>query len=168
LIEKVWPDWEKAVEAEEGTEGSLIFERWFIPPSTSSSNSKVTEKVALSSYSVLTSMLSAKSASNLQLRSLEIISSLLVKLNAVFNLSELYVTTLGDALKSKAPVIQDSDSDEEEEEDERIDPTSSAEWEQSLKDIVGVPVRIANAYGIVAEKRGLRAGTNLPIELDLE
>lgn len=167
LVEKVWPDWEKAIEAEEGREGLLVFERWFVPPTTCSSTSAIRGTVATTSYSVLSSILSTKSASDLQSRSLEIVSSLLVKLNSAFNICEVYLTTLGIDEQSRTPAKVEGDSDEEEE-DERIDPARLAAWDTSLRDMVGIPVRLANIWGTLSEKRGVRLADSLPNELGSE
>ncbi|GAA6004804.1 hypothetical protein JCM11491_002237 [Sporobolomyces phaffii] len=161
LIEKVWPDWEKAVEAEEGKNGKLVFERWFVPPSTSTSTCAINSKVAISSYAVLSSSLSTKSGSGLQRCSLEIVSSLLVQLNSSFNLSQLYVSTIG------ASRSRDSVSDDEEE-DEQIDPATLSAWDHSIKDLMGIPVRVANAWGAVSEKNGSRTGEGIPSELEFD
>ncbi|GAA5892867.1 Tel2p [Sporobolomyces salmoneus] len=160
LVEKVWPDWEKTVEAEEGTQGSLVFERWFIPPPVSTLTSTIGAKVAISSYAVLSSMLSTKTASTLQPRSLEIISDLLVKLQSAFNFSDVYNATLGQATRAK--IVEAENSDEE---DEQIDPASLSAWEQSIRDLLGIPVRVANAWGSISEKRGTRIGASVPVEL---
>ncbi|GAA5880743.1 hypothetical protein JCM16303_004335 [Sporobolomyces ruberrimus] len=165
LVEKVWPDWEKAVEAEEGTDGLLVFERWFVPPSTSSTSSTIAAEVAQSSYAILSAVLSGKSAPTLQTRSLEIVSSLLIKLNTSFNLSELYLSSLGTSPPSSVTVTEDSDSEDEE---DRIDPASLAMWEQSIKDLMGIPVRVANAWGLQSEKKGTRVGERIPAELEDE
>lgn len=158
----MWPDWENAIKAEEGEEGLLVFERWFVPP-IDGNTGDIASKVAPSSYAILSSLLSTKSASTLRPRSLEIISSLLVKLNASFNIRETYLSTLSTSLKPYVTISEDSDD-----EDERIDPTILAVWDQSIKDLMGIPARVANAEGALSEKKGTRAGDTLPPELDLE
>jgi len=163
LIEKVWPDWENAIRSDNGEEGLLVLERWFVPP-TLNNTSDISSKVALSSYAILSSLLSTKSASTLRPRSLEIISSLLVKLNASFNIHESYLSTL--AIPSKPPVTISQNSDDED--DDRIDPTILVVWEQSIKDLIGIPARVANAWGALSEKKGARVGTEMPTEMELE
>jgi len=162
LIEKVWPDWENAIQAEQGEEGILVFERWFVRPADTNTGD-IASKIAISSYAILSSLLSTKSASTLRPRSLEIISSLLVKLNASFNIRETYLSTLSTSLKPYVTISEDSDD-----EDERIDPTILAVWDQSIKDLMGIPTRFANAWGVLSEQKGTRIGEDLPTALDLE
>ncbi|GAA6029657.1 hypothetical protein JCM8097_000988 [Rhodosporidiobolus ruineniae] len=161
LVERVWPDWEAALEAEEGAGGPVVFERWFLPPPASSSFGG---EVALSAYSVLSALLSSKSTANLRPRSLEIASSLLARLSQSFNIEQVYFATL-----ANAPARMQEGSDDEDE--DGADPASLARWELALKALVNVPTRVANALGAMQERQNVpagRAGEGVPAELELE
>lgn len=154
LIEKVWPDWETTLEAEEGTTALLVFERWFVPPPPSKdndSNSKYAGDVAISSYAILSSLLSIKrtTTSSIQPRSLEIITSLLVKLSQQFNLEQVYL-----AVHSK-PSEKNCNGNED------------MTWEATWKDLRNVPTRVANAWGALEDgKVQGRIGDGVPLELE--
>jgi telomere length regulation protein len=161
LVEQVWPDWEAALEAEHGKVALLLFERYFIPPSDPTA-SPLGGEVALSAYAVLNTLLSAKAASTIQPRSLEIISSLLVKLSRDFDVERVYLTTLAGANVPGADITDDADEEDE------ADPASLARWEQTLKDVLNVPTRVANAWGAQQQKAGGRGGSRVPPELEPE
>ncbi|BGP38955.1 telomere binding protein [Rhodotorula kratochvilovae] len=163
LVERVWPDWETALEAEEGAPGLLLLERFFVPPtssfaSTSTSTTSSGAEIALSAYAVLTSLLSSKSASTLPPRSIEVATDLLVKLSKRFNIEELYPATIGSNPSGSAA----------EEDEDHSDPAALSRFEQGLKHLVGVPVRAANAWGTMREKHKGRVRSELPPELDVE
>lgn len=150
LVERVWPDWEGALEADEGRAALAVFERFFLPASTIASSNAATNlanDIALSAYAVLSSLLSVKSAATLRPRSLEIIASLLVRLSAAFSVRQLYRATFcaADPASSGAAV---DDEDE-------VDPASLSRWEHGLKDLLAVPTRVANAWGSSKEKHRL-------------
>ncbi|GAA5891676.1 hypothetical protein JCM5296_005508 [Sporobolomyces johnsonii] len=169
LVEQVWPDWESALQAEEGPAGVQVLERWFVPPSNHNGASRTTSddtsaKVALSAYAVLSSLLSIKSASTLRPRSLEIVSQLLVELSSTFNIEEIYLSTVGSSPVRPPPAEEDSDDDD------TVDPASLSLWEQSLRDLINVPARVANAWGAIREKQRLptgRVGEGVPAELEI-
>ncbi|GAA5918510.1 hypothetical protein JCM1841_003273 [Sporobolomyces salmonicolor] len=169
LVEQVWPDWESALQTEKGPAGVQVLERWFVPPSNhdgapSIATQGTSPKVALSAYAVLSSILSTKSASTLRPRSLEIVSQLLVKLSSAFNIAEIYLSVVGSS-PARSPLAED-DSDD----DETVDPASLSLWEQSLRDLLQVPTRVANAWGAMREKQRLptsRVGEGLPAELEI-
>ncbi|GAA5870224.1 hypothetical protein JCM8547_006920 [Rhodosporidiobolus lusitaniae] len=169
LVERVWPDWETAVEAELGKDGLVVFERWYIPPRTTSKaggDSPIVSEVALSAYAVLSSLFSAKTAVILRPRSLEIISTILVRLSNEFNVEQLYLT-LFTSTSIKPSIVRDDPDDEE----DGPDPARLVRWEQTSKDMMNVPTRVANAWGALQAKKAVpagRAGLQVPRELDVE
>ncbi|GAA5839496.1 hypothetical protein JCM11251_002741 [Rhodosporidiobolus azoricus] len=173
LIERVWPDWETALEAEEGKPALVVFERWFIPPPTVSACSTSTAQgfgaeVALSAYSVLSSLLSSKSSATFGHRALEMASQIIVHLSRSFNVEQVYMTTLSKSTPvSTSGMISEDDSDE----DDGADPASLARWDEALKVMLGIPTRVANAWGVMQERQKLptaRPGAGIPPELDPE
>ncbi|GJN89867.1 hypothetical protein Rhopal_002856-T1 [Rhodotorula paludigena] len=141
LVERVWPDWEGALEADEGRAALAVFERFFLPASTIASSNAATNlanDVALSAYAVLSSLLSVKSAATLRPR-----------------VRQLYRATFcaADPASSGAAV---DDEDE-------VDPASLSRWEHGLKDVLAVPTRVANAWGSSKEKHRLG---QIPAELE--
>lgn len=147
LIEKVWPEWESALEAEEGAAGLAVFERFFVPPpsafaSTSSNVRSTGADVAISAYAVLSTTTSGKTVAALPRRSVEIAVDLLAKLSTRFNIEELYLATLG-APKATTHVGRAEAQDE----DDVADPAAVARWETCQRLLLSVPTRAANAWG---------------------
>ena len=170
LVERVWPEWEAALVADDGQPGQLVLERFFIPPasafaSTSSSPTSPGAEIALSSYAVLTSVLSAKSASTLPPRSIELATDLLAKLVHVFNVEDMYLSTIAASGRS---AVGPSGSVSEDEDDERADPAAVARFDSSLRHLSGVPTRAANAWGVMRNKQKGPAGPDLPTDLETE
>ncbi|GAA5900638.1 hypothetical protein JCM6882_000928 [Rhodosporidiobolus microsporus] len=173
LIERVWPDWEAALEAEEGKAALAVFERWFVPPpcpapAFSSTSLDFGAEVALSAYSVLSSILSSKSTVDLRPRSLEIASQLLVSLSRSFSVQEMYLATVGRPTTPASNAVSDEDDSDDE---GGADPASLARWEEAMRNVVSIPTRVANAWGAMQEKQKLpnaRPGVGVPPELDLE
>ncbi|GAA6060262.1 hypothetical protein JCM10212_003962 [Sporobolomyces blumeae] len=186
LVETVWPDWERAVETELGSPGLAILERWFVPPEPATTQAPTTttttttsnpegyaSTVALSSYAVLTSLLSTKSARTLRPRSLEIASALLAILSERFNFDRVYFSTLAYASRrsgvesagERQGATSDSEEDEEDTE-ETVDPASLSSWQQSVKDMMSIPARVANAWGALDEAQGAKIGQGIPLELE--
>ncbi|KAJ8294457.1 DNA replication checkpoint protein tel2 [Rhodotorula toruloides] len=164
LVEKVWPEWEGALVAEEGAAGLVVFERFFVPPptafaSTSSDASSNGAAVAISAYSVLSSVLSSKTVSALPPRSVEIALDLLAKLSSTFNIEELYLTTVGSSGSGK-----NVDTAEPEEEGSFADPAAISRWETTQRVLLGVPTRAANAWGVMQGK-GKKVAREFPQEL---
>ncbi|KPV77335.1 uncharacterized protein RHOBADRAFT_51210 [Rhodotorula graminis WP1] len=152
LVERVWPEWEAALVADDSQPGHLVLERFFVPPassfaSTSSSSTSSGAEIALSAYAVLSSLLSAKSASTLPPRSIELATDLLAKLVRVFNVKDLYLSTI--AASSRSAVGSSGDEDEN---DERADPVAVARFDSSLRHLSSAPTRAANAWGVMREK----------------
>ncbi|BGO98415.1 telomere binding protein [Rhodotorula toruloides] len=167
LVEKVWPEWEGALEAEEGAAGLVIFERFFVPPptafaSTSSDASSNGATVAISAYNVLSSVLSSKTVSTLPPRSVELALDLLAKLSSAFNVEELYMATVGSSALEK-----NVDGAEPEDEDSFADPAAVARWETTQRVLLGVPTRAANARGVMQGK-GKKVMREFPQELHLD
>ncbi|GAA5985434.1 hypothetical protein JCM11641_000156 [Rhodosporidiobolus odoratus] len=172
LVERVWPDWEGPLEADEGAEGIKVLERWFIPPlkagslnrsdDASSAASAAAAEVALSAYAVLSSLLSAKSAAGLRPRSLEIASQLLIRLSTDFGVEQVYLATLGSPAKA---ALTSSGSDDE----DSADPAFLARWDDTLKELLRLPTRVANAWGALHEKKKVplhQPGLGVPPELE--
>lgn len=212
IDEKVWEDWEQAILMEEGRDGLVVLERWYIPPSASTTTteggrrfSENGGKIALSSYAVLSSLLSLqrrRTTTNdsprlpIQPRSLEIVSNLLVKLSKVFNIEEVYYHTLAytnppSSSRSRSSRLKtnikprisssvkieevsnsssDSSSEDSEDDETEIDPNALMIWEQSIRDMIGIPTRVANAWGKMGEMRGgmMRKVEGLPKKLEVE
>ncbi|GAA5894007.1 hypothetical protein JCM8208_001306 [Rhodotorula glutinis] len=170
LVERVWPEWEAALVADDGQPGQLVLERFFVPPassfaSTSSSPTSAGAEIALSAYAVLTSVLSAKSASTLPPRSIELATDLLAKLAHVFNVEDLYLSTI--AVCGRL-ALGPSGSASEDDDDERADPAAVARFDSSLRHLSGVPTRAANAWGVMRDKQKGCAGPEFPTDLDPE
>ncbi|GAA6056593.1 hypothetical protein JCM3770_006657 [Rhodotorula araucariae] len=166
LLERVWPDWQAALEAEERPTGLLVFERFFVPPassfaSTSTSTTSSGADIAMSAYTVLTALLSYKSASTLPPASIEVATDLLVKLSQRFNVEQLYLATIGSKSTASAAVGSLDDEDD-------ADPAAVSRFEQGLKYLTGVPHRAANAWGVMKEKHNGRVAVAFPPELDIE
>lgn len=152
LVERVWPDWEAAVAAEEGVElARVVLERWFVPPSFADPRHA---EVALSAYAVLSSLLSPRTTPPLQRRSLELVSSLLARLASAFSLQAVYVAILGRDDTHRTPSAESQDAER---------------WERTVRDLVGLPTRVANAWGAIAERTAIpqgRVGADIPPELE--
>lgn len=152
LVERVWPDWEAAVAAEEGDEAAkVILERWFVPASFEDPRHA---EVALSAYAVLSSLLSSRATPPLQRRSLELVFSLLARLASAFSLKEAYVAILGQP-EEKNGLTNDSQAAER--------------WERVVKDLLSLPTKVANAWGALADRAGVSMGNpsdGIPVELD--
>ncbi|ORY83468.1 telomere length regulation protein-domain-containing protein [Leucosporidium creatinivorum] len=152
LVERVWPDWEAAVAAEEGDEvAKVVFERWFMPASFEDPKHA---EVALSAYAVLSSLLSSRATPPLQRRSLELAFALLARLASAFSLKEAYVAILGQS-KEKNGRSNDSQAAER--------------WERVVKDLLSLPTKVANAWGALADRAGVpmdRPSEGIPEELD--
>jgi telomere length regulation protein len=154
LVERVWPDWEAALEAEEGQLGELVLERWFVPPSL---DNPIHAEVAFSSYAVLSSLLSPRTKPPLQPRSVEIVLSLLVKLSSTFGLEQAYLAIFGRSSTGRR--LEDAGADAQDAE----------RWERVLKDLVSVPTKVANAWGSLTEAKAIpqgRVGDGIPAELE--
>ncbi|BGP31065.1 telomere binding protein [Rhodotorula toruloides] len=153
LVEKVWPEWEGALEAEEGAASLVLFERFFVPPpaafaSTSSDASSNGATVAISAYNVLSSVLSSETVSTLPPRSVDVALDLFAKLSSAFNIEELYMATVGSSEAGKQ-----IDGAETEDEDSFADPAAVARWETTQRVLLSVPTRAANAWGVMQGKR---------------
>lgn len=152
LVERVWPDWEAAVAAEEGAEvAKVVFERWFVPASFEDPRHA---EVALSTYAVLSSLLSSRATPPLQRRSLELVLILLARLTSAFSLKEAYVAVHGQP-KEKNGRANDS--------------RSAERWERVVKDLLSLPTRVANAWSALADRSGVSIGRpsdGIPVELD--
>ncbi|GAA5992706.1 hypothetical protein JCM10908_006891 [Rhodotorula pacifica] len=179
LVEKVWPDWEHAVEAEYGPAGRAVLERYFVPPSTSSTgddHAEAAAEVAISAYGVLSSMLSAKAASHLQPRALELVLDLLAKLSSQFSIEQLYFATVGrprspssSSLRKNSAPLDKHATEPEDDADAEADPIETARWDATLRDMLAIPMKAANAAGAVTPEGSARVSTalrNLPSALD--
>lgn len=145
LVVRVWPDWEATVAAEEGGEvARIVFERWFVPPSFEATEH---QEIALSAYAVLISLLSPRTTPPLPPKSLELISSLLARLASAFSLEQVFSATV-----SKSDDAQTMDR-----------------WERTVKDLLVLPTKVANAWGALAERMAIplgRVGASIPQELE--
>ncbi|KAK4690560.1 hypothetical protein P7C70_g9552, partial [Phenoliferia sp. Uapishka_3] len=122
----------------------LLLKHFFIPPTTST----FATQIAISSYSTLNSLLSHSSPTSKSTTggtplthapTLELVADLLAELTAVYNVNEIYQQIyIG------------------EEEDERKEEMKDQIWERTLKDLVGVPTKVANA-----------AARFLPVRVDI-
>jgi telomere length regulation protein len=153
LVERVWPDWEAAVAAEEGDAvAKVVFERWFVPASFEDPRHA---EVALSAYAVLSSLLSSRATPPLQRRSLELVLSLLARLASAFSLDEIYVAILGQLTEKNGRSSA---------------PQAAERWERVVKDLLSLPTKVANAWGTLADRAGVpmgRPSDGIPHELDL-
>ncbi|BGP23726.1 telomere binding protein [Rhodotorula toruloides] len=167
LIEKVWPEWEIALEAEEGAAGLAVFERFFLPPpaafaSTSSNMGSAGADIAISAYSVLSSVLSSKTIATLPSRSIEIALDLLARLSSSFNIEQLYLATIGSSKLEK--VVAGMRLEDEE---DVVDPAVAARWDITQRVLLSVPTRAANAWGAMLGK-GKKVANSFPQELHLD
>ncbi|GAA6014659.1 hypothetical protein JCM10207_006893 [Rhodosporidiobolus poonsookiae] len=166
LVERVWPDWQAAFEAEEGKAALIVLERWFVPPTEQlEAGVELASEVALSAYSVLSSLLSGKAA-QLQPRSLEIACDLLATLSTHFCVEQVYCAIFS-SQPSGETQTDGADSDDE----HGTDPASVARWERTLKDLVNIPTRVANAWGGMQENQKVpvgRPGARIPAALAFE
>ena len=148
LVERVWPDWHAAVVAEEGEQvAQIVFERWFVPPSYDSLDH---QEVSLSAYAVLLSLLSPRNQSPLQRSSLELVTSLLARLASAFSLEQAFAATVGPSTKEQ-------------------DVQAVDRWDRTVKDLLNLPTKVANAWGSLAEKGAAplgRVGASIPDELE--
>ena len=122
-----------------------------MPSPTTSTPKLVHVGVALSAYSVLNSLLSPRLTAPLPSRSLEIISDLLVKLSSRFGLEQAYLGVFG-AGGGKEDGRQDMEP-----------------WERTVKELVAVPTKVANAWGARAAAQAVpqgRVGEGVPRELE--
>lgn len=135
LVEKIWPDWEHALEEEEEGLVDIVFRRWYVPPLAGTrGQQELAVEVALSAYAVLTSLLSRRTTP-LHTSVLTIISSLLADLSTSYSLAPLYL-----ALFPVTSTPRDS----------REESKAVARWESMLKDIFAVPAKVANAFGALS------------------
>lgn len=170
LIERTWPDWEQAVVAQLGPASVAVFERYFVPPPSGAVGdlSVNAAEVAISAIGVLSSFLAVKTASQLHPRALQLVLDLLAQLSSRFSLEQLYFATIGRSSSSSSSK-QGGPRGEAGPEEEEADPLEMARWEATLRDILAVPFKAANAAGAVSADEPLRVSNalrNLPPALD--
>lgn len=141
LVEKVWPDWGQTLSSSEEQDlVDIVLERWFIPPR--STDSGVRGPIIRSSYAVLSSLLSRRKEKELHQTVLDLVTSLLVKLSTEYSLEDVYLSIF---------TVAQPDSREE--------GKAVAHWEGALKDVLAIPVKVANVWGARGRIR------DVPVEL---
>ena len=164
LVERTWPDWEQAVVAQHGPAGVAVFERYYVPPPSGVEGvlSVNAAEIAISAIGVLSSFLAVKTASQLHPRALQLVLDLLAKLSGRFSLEQLYFATIGRSSSRQGGPRGETGPEE-------ADPLEMARWEATLRDILSVPFKAANAAGAASADGPLRISNalrNLPPALD--
>ena len=174
IIVSVYPDWAEAVRAEGGDElVELALGRWFGPP-TITNQLEYSGQVALSGYSVISSLLSNRrplallpSSSNatdpahptaapppaaLHPHSLTFTLQLLSQLSIRFSLPEIWAEVYGDAEPGGGDETEalsgEADSDDSSDEEDHEAGMRNEAWEAAMKGVFGLATRVANACGI--------------------
>lgn len=140
LVETIWPDWEHALEGEEEGLVDVVLRRWFVPPTaTTPEQQELAVEVALSSYAVITSVLSRRTTPLLT-SVLTIISSLIADLSTSYNLAPLYLALFPTITAAINPREQSK---------------AVARWDATLKDVFAVPAKVANAWGALSSVQSI-------------
>lgn len=149
IIEKVWHDWEKEMDKEEMGLSQVVLTRFIVPPTLSdreedsaaeTESRQIRTDIALSSYSILLSLLSRRSTSSpLHPSTLQFISKSLEQLSASYGVKEVFIGIFFSSNgqeREKSLVIQLN------------------RWETALKLLTSVPAKVANAFGAMSATMG--------------
>ncbi|KAM0755050.1 hypothetical protein T439DRAFT_128186 [Meredithblackwellia eburnea MCA 4105] len=146
ILSNVWNDWYEVLQQHEKGLGDIVLARYLVPPITATLPD-IPAKLALSSYSVIRSVLSPSkrrknkhvtSSSDLNPQTLQLAQNFLVQLNARFNLRELHQAVFTPSAPEDEGEEGEGDRDKEIQEDL---------WNQSVKELAGIPTLVANAVG---------------------
>ena len=156
VLEKIWIDWALELEKEEIGMSEVVLGRWLAPLSVQEGGGRQGGgrrwdcEVAISAYSVLGHALSRKSTKSgndgttLHPMTLELAGRSLQSLVRHYNVDTLFQCLISPNT------------------DERENAIAADRWERVLRDLFAVPTKVANAYGMQAEKLGTRIGIDIP------
>ncbi|GAA5874898.1 hypothetical protein JCM3774_006563 [Rhodotorula dairenensis] len=152
ILERVWPDWHRALSS---AQAAVVCERYFVPPpdapapapADKAAAAEAADEIALSAYRVLSSYLSPSSRRRLPPHALSFVLDLVAKLSDRFSVEHLYYATIrrrrpgaGSSLADDADPDADADAD----------PVQVQRWEFTLKDMLAIPDRAANAAAVAS------------------
>lgn len=159
VLEKIWIDWALELEKEEIGLSDIVLGRWLAPLPTQQvdEGKRVGRRwdceVAISAYSVLGHALSRKSTKSgndgttLHQMTLELAGRSLKSLVQHYNVDVLFQYLIAPDAEGRQSAI------------------AADRWDRVLRDLFAVPAKVANAYGMQAEKMGSRIGSDVPDSL---
>ena len=153
VLEKIWIDWALEFEKDEAGLSDIVLGRWLAPLSSEEGTENEDEmrrwrcEVAMSAYSVIGLSLSTKSGATLHPMTLELAGRSLQLLVDHYNVDAIFQHLIVPNAEEREIVI------------------AADRWERALRDLFAVPTKVANAYGLQAEKTGARIGVDIPDSL---
>lgn len=164
ILEKLWLDWFRVLEAEEVGLGEIILGRFILPISMAERGDAV--EIAISSFTVLGVLLSNKggeAAKNPELLSL--MSEKAMKLVEAYSIKEIFLHLFSPTSNGvTAAPKNELNGTQITREDQMLNGIREERWESIVRNLATLPTRLANCIGIFNEDK-VKGRMDIPASL---